>query len=163
MELHSCETTLVNQSATLLFESVMAQRHSSPSQVPDSFSPKPQGPRQPLENKNKTLFFPHGTERSFRLAANEMFYLPHHIGYRIPEEEKLNFYKYYKQATVGDLNIRKPDIFETVGNRKWWAWESLKGMPKEEAMRHYLHLTAPYREQGRIFYQQQQQTKKQQT
>lgn len=133
----------------------MAQRHSSPSQVPQSVSPKPQGTRPTLQNKNKVVFFPHGTERDFRLASNEMFYLPHHIGYRIPEEEKLSFYKYYKQATIGDLNVRKPDIFETVGNRKWWAWEGLKGMSKETAMRHYLHLTASYREQGRLFRQQQ--------
>lgn len=127
----------------------MAQRQSSPSQVPKSVSPGPQGSRSSLQNKNNYLFFPNGLERDFRLASNEMFYLPHHIGYRIPEEEKLPFYKYYKQATQGDLNVRKPDIFDTMGNKKWWAWEGLKGTAKETAMQHYIHLTARYREQGR--------------
>lgn len=51
---------------------------------------------------------------------------------------KLMFYGLFKQATVGDVNISKPWITDRVGRAKWFAWESVQGMSKEEAMRAYI-------------------------
>lgn len=55
-------------------------------------------------------------------------------------ENKLDMYKYYKQATVGDCNVPEPwkMYFET--HAKWSAWYSIKGMSKEEAMKEYIDL-----------------------
>jgi diazepam-binding inhibitor (GABA receptor modulator, acyl-CoA-binding protein) len=51
----------------------------------------------------------------------------------------LKLYSLYKQATEGDINMEKPtNPFDLVGNAKYNAWEKLKGMPKEEAMKMYI-------------------------
>merc|ERR1712113_854416 len=54
------------------------------------------------------------------------------------DEEKLRAYKWYKQATVGDTDTRRPGILEITARRKWDAWNSVKGKNKEEAMREYV-------------------------
>jgi len=48
-----------------------------------------------------------------------------------------DFYKYYKQATVGDCNISEPSMFYFEAKTKWTAWNSIKGMSKEDAMMNY--------------------------
>ncbi|MCU0429601.1 MAG: acyl-CoA-binding protein [Cytophagaceae bacterium] len=56
-------------------------------------------------------------------------------------EVLLKFYGLYKQATEGDVNIEKPsNMFDFKGIAKFNAWEALKGMSKEEAMRSYIQL-----------------------
>jgi acyl-CoA-binding protein len=53
----------------------------------------------------------------------------------------LKLYSLYKQATEGDINIEKPtNMFDMVGNAKYNAWEKLKGIGKEEAMKNYINL-----------------------
>lgn len=53
----------------------------------------------------------------------------------------LMLYSLYKQATEGDVNIDKPsNPFDLVGNAKYSAWDKLKGMDKEDAMRQYIEL-----------------------
>ena len=47
---------------------------------------------------------------------------------------KLELYKYYKQATIGDCNTPKPGYFDFVGKAKWDAWKSVADLPKEKAM-----------------------------
>ncbi|GIX65882.1 acyl-CoA-binding protein [Babesia caballi] len=56
------------------------------------------------------------------------------------DDDKLRFYKFYKQATVGDCNTTKPGLFQLQQKYKWEAWDSLKGMPREEAMSNYVAL-----------------------
>jgi acyl-CoA-binding protein len=58
----------------------------------------------------------------------------------INDNEKLDFYKYYKQATIGDININKPSIFELQKKMKYDAWLSVKGMSREDAYRNYINL-----------------------
>lgn len=54
-------------------------------------------------------------------------------------ENLLKIYGLYKQATEGDVNIEKPtNFFDFKGIAKYNAWEELKGMPKEEAMKQYI-------------------------
>jgi acyl-CoA-binding protein len=54
-------------------------------------------------------------------------------------ENLLKLYSLYKQATEGDINIEKPsNMFDFKGIAKFNAWEELKGMSKEEAMKKYI-------------------------
>ncbi|UVC54005.1 acyl-CoA-binding protein [Theileria orientalis] len=54
------------------------------------------------------------------------------------DEQKLTFYKYYKQATVGDCNTPKPSMFDFKNKAKWESWNSMRGTSKEEARRAYV-------------------------
>ena len=56
----------------------------------------------------------------------------------ISDESKLYLYKYYKQATIGDINIERPGFFNLIGKTKWDAWNTIKGTSKEEAMNSYI-------------------------
>ncbi|KAI0701892.1 acyl-CoA-binding protein [Cerioporus squamosus] len=54
------------------------------------------------------------------------------------QEEQLFFYKYYKQATVGDVNTSRPGMLDFVGKAKWDAWKSVEGTSTEEAYQKYV-------------------------
>lgn len=54
--------------------------------------------------------------------------------------ERLEFYKYYKQATIGDCNIPEPYSIYFEAHAKWKAWNSVKGMSKDDAMTAYVTL-----------------------
>ena len=53
-------------------------------------------------------------------------------------EEKLTLYQYYKQATVGDIDIPQPGYLEFTAKAKWNAWNSVKGMTCENAKIMYI-------------------------
>lgn len=57
-------------------------------------------------------------------------------------EEKLKFYSLYKQATEGDLpdSVAQPWAVQLEARAKWDAWNGLKGVSKEEAMKRYVAL-----------------------
>ena len=57
---------------------------------------------------------------------------------RPTNEELLELYGLYKQATVGDCNTDSPGMFDPKGRAKWDNWNSLKGTSKEEAQRKYV-------------------------
>ncbi len=57
-------------------------------------------------------------------------------------DDKLNLYKYFKQATEGDVDISRPGIFNIEGRAKWDAWNAAKGLSKDEAMQHYIDAVA---------------------
>ncbi|CAJ0631241.1 7444_t:CDS:2 [Entrophospora sp. SA101] len=50
---------------------------------------------------------------------------------KLSNEEKLEGYGLFKQATIGD---------NTTAKAKWKAWESRKGLSKEEAQKNYIEL-----------------------
>ncbi|KAI0789848.1 acyl-CoA-binding protein [Abortiporus biennis] len=54
------------------------------------------------------------------------------------QDDQLYFYKYYKQATVGDVNTSRPGLLDFVGKAKWDAWNSVKGTSTEEAQKLYV-------------------------
>ena len=56
-------------------------------------------------------------------------------------DELISVYKYYKQAKFGDINIKKPFIFNLKENTKWEAWNSVKGTSKQKAMEEYINLS----------------------
>jgi diazepam-binding inhibitor (GABA receptor modulating acyl-CoA-binding protein) len=53
-------------------------------------------------------------------------------------DEKLNIYSLYKQATVGDINIPKPGFFDFAGHAKWNAWNQAIGKTSEVAKAEYV-------------------------
>lgn len=57
-------------------------------------------------------------------------------------DEKLKFYAYYKQATEGDVTGAQPWAVQMEARAKWDAWNGVKGMSKDEAMKKYIELVA---------------------
>lgn len=56
------------------------------------------------------------------------------------DNEKLDFYKFYKQATIGDCNTDQPMFYQMTERSKWDAWNSVKGLTKQEAMVSYISM-----------------------
>ncbi|ORX45334.1 ACBP-domain-containing protein [Hesseltinella vesiculosa] len=59
---------------------------------------------------------------------------------QFPNEDKLKFYAFYKQATVGDCTSSKPGLLEFVARAKWDAWNKIKGMTADKAKEYYVEL-----------------------
>lgn len=59
----------------------------------------------------------------------------------LSKDELASVYKYYKQAKIGDININKPLFFNVKESAKWEAWNSVKGLSREEAMNEYINLS----------------------
>jgi len=53
-------------------------------------------------------------------------------------EDQLYFYSYYKQATVGDVNVPRPGLLDFTGKAKWDAWNERKGTSEETAWDKYV-------------------------
>ncbi|KAK6523611.1 hypothetical protein TWF281_001593 [Arthrobotrys megalospora] len=53
-------------------------------------------------------------------------------------DELLNLYALYKQATVGDTNTERPGMMDFAGKYKWDAWKSQEGKSKEDAETEYI-------------------------
>lgn len=56
----------------------------------------------------------------------------------LTDNDKLEFYKYYKQATLGKNTTEKPGMFSFVAKAKWNAWNDLGDMSKEDAKKNYV-------------------------
>ncbi|KAG2743550.1 acyl-CoA-binding protein [Suillus brevipes Sb2] len=55
------------------------------------------------------------------------------------------FYKFYKQATVGDADpAKEPSMFQFVERAKWNAWNGIKGMSKKDAEENYVKQLIKY-------------------
>lgn len=59
---------------------------------------------------------------------------------RPSNDEFLNLYGLYKQATVGDNRTSKPGMFDMKGQFKWKAWKDKSGMSQEDAADAYVAL-----------------------
>ncbi|XP_031147797.1 metalloreductase STEAP3 isoform X2 [Sander lucioperca] len=81
-------------------------------------------------------FQPAVMNESFEQAVEDVKILKQRPGYGVLGE----VYGLYKQATVGDVNIGRPGIFDLAGRGKWDAWERRKGLSKDEAMGAYVKL-----------------------
>ncbi len=57
---------------------------------------------------------------------------------RPSNEELLELYALYKQATEGDVSGDRPGGFDFKAIAKFDAWEVLKGKSKEQAMQEYI-------------------------
>ncbi len=59
---------------------------------------------------------------------------------RPSNEELLQLYGLFKQATDGDVNGERPGGFDFKAIAKYDAWAELKGKPKDEAKMEYISL-----------------------
>ena len=59
---------------------------------------------------------------------------------RPSNEEFLNLYGLFKQATVGDNRTSKPGMFDMKGQFKWKAWKDKSGMSQDDAADAYVAL-----------------------
>jgi len=72
---------------------------------------------------------------TFETATERAKELPHQ-----PNDRLLELYGLFKQSTAGDVSGDKPGMFDFKGAAKYDAWESRRGMTKEEAMQAYVDL-----------------------
>ncbi|EWC44985.1 hypothetical protein DRE_01044 [Drechslerella stenobrocha 248] len=56
------------------------------------------------------------------------------------DDELLDLYGLYKQASVGDINTTRPGMMDFKGKYKWDAWKSREGISQEEAEQLYITL-----------------------
>lgn len=59
---------------------------------------------------------------------------------RPSDEQLLELYALYKQATVGDVHGEEPGLFDFVGRAKYEAWAKRKGMPSTQAKQAYISM-----------------------
>lgn len=59
---------------------------------------------------------------------------------RPSNEDLLQLYALYKQATEGDVTGERPGGFDFKAIAKYQAWEEVRGKSKEEAMGEYVAL-----------------------
>jgi diazepam-binding inhibitor (GABA receptor modulator, acyl-CoA-binding protein) len=55
---------------------------------------------------------------------------------------KLRLYALYKQATIGDVDGRRPGFTNPVGRAKYDSWASVSGMTDAAAKQAYVQLAA---------------------
>jgi len=72
---------------------------------------------------------------AFTSATDRAKELPHQ-----PNEVLLDLYGLFKQASAGDVSGEKPGMFDFKGAAKYDAWESRRGMSKDDAMQAYIDL-----------------------
>jgi acyl-CoA-binding protein len=53
-------------------------------------------------------------------------------------ENLLELYSLYKQATAGDVAGSRPGVFDLAGRAKYDAWAKQEGMSRDDAMRAYI-------------------------
>ena len=64
---------------------------------------------------------------------------------RPSNEELLDLYALFKQATDGDVSGDRPGGFDFKAIAKFDSWASKKGMAKEQAMQDYVQLVSKLR------------------
>ena len=52
----------------------------------------------------------------------------------------LKLYSLYKQATVGDVQGKRPGFTNPVGRAKYDAWKKERGLNEDDAMQQYVDL-----------------------
>jgi acyl-CoA-binding protein len=73
-------------------------------------------------------------QQQFDQAAERSKTLPQ----RPTNEELLQLYALFKQATEGDVSGERPGGFDFKNIAKYDAWEELKGKTKEQAQQEYI-------------------------
>ena len=59
---------------------------------------------------------------------------------RPSNDELLDLYAFYKQATEGDVSGSRPGMLDLKGRAKYDAWAGRKGLSNDEAMKKYAAL-----------------------
>ena len=72
----------------------------------------------------------------FKVAKARVEKLPS----RPSNDQLLDLYGLYKQATEGDVSGSRPGLLDLKGRAKYDAWAKRKGASKDDAMRKYVAL-----------------------
>lgn len=75
-------------------------------------------------------------EQDFAAAQERVKQLPRRPG----NQELLQLYALYKQATEGDATGKRPGILDPVGRAKHDAWAARRGADRTAAMQEYVSL-----------------------
>ncbi|KAH9945022.1 Acbp from Moniliophthora Perniciosa [Epithele typhae] len=78
------------------------------------------------------------SQAKFDKAVSIIQSLPKDGPIKPTQDDQLSFYKYFKQATIGDVNTARPGLLDFVGKAKWDAWKGVEGTSKEDAMTKYV-------------------------
>jgi diazepam-binding inhibitor (GABA receptor modulating acyl-CoA-binding protein) len=73
-------------------------------------------------------------KEKFKKAANE---IKANSELKLDNDTLLSLYGYYKQGLEGDCNTEAPGFLDFKGKAKWEAWNKLKGLSNEDAMKKY--------------------------
>ena len=73
-------------------------------------------------------------KEKFTKAANE---IKANTELKLDNDTLLSLYGYYKQGLEGDCNTEAPGFLDFKGKAKWEAWNKLKGLSNEDAMKKY--------------------------
>merc|ERR1719474_730021 len=84
-----------------------------------------------------------GLEEDFQ-AAQDL--VSNKINKNLSNEELLEVYALYKQATVGDVNTSRPGMLDLKGKAKWDAWNGKKGTSQDDAKQKYVDLANQLKE-----------------
>lgn len=76
------------------------------------------------------------SEDAFTNAQAEVQRLPR----KPANEELLELYAWFKQATVGDVSGKRPGALDFKGRAKYDAWSKVAGKSADEAKAHYVQL-----------------------
>ena len=83
-------------------------------------------------------------ETEFHSAVDQSKRLPRRPG----NEELLELYALYKQATEGDVSGERPGGFDFKAIAKYDAWFQKKGQTRDKAMQAYISLVAKLEQQS---------------
>jgi diazepam-binding inhibitor (GABA receptor modulating acyl-CoA-binding protein) len=72
----------------------------------------------------------------FKDASKEV----HNLDSKPSDNDLLELYANYKQATIGDINIDKPSFYMFKDVSKWIAWDKLKGVSHLQAQVNYIKI-----------------------
>jgi diazepam-binding inhibitor (GABA receptor modulating acyl-CoA-binding protein) len=65
----------------------------------------------------------------------------------VPTSRKLDLYKFYKQATEGDVKGSQPWAVQVTNRSKWDAWKTVEGTSAEDARQGYVDELAKQKEE----------------
>ncbi|MBI5508006.1 MAG: acyl-CoA-binding protein [Deltaproteobacteria bacterium] len=57
-------------------------------------------------------------------------------------DQLLQLYSLYKQATIGDVTGHRPGMLDVKGRAKYDSWAKIRGTGKDDAMTKYVALVA---------------------
>ncbi|KAJ6225823.1 hypothetical protein RDWZM_004368 [Blomia tropicalis] len=77
-------------------------------------------------------------EDQFNAAVKVIRSLPKDGAFQPSNELKLRFYAFFKQATDGPNETKKPPFYDVINRYKWDAWKQCGSMSKAEAMNYYV-------------------------
>ncbi len=88
----------------------------------------------PLFAENAAIVAPMATKEDFEAAVASVNGLSH-----TPDNKSLlELYGFYKQATDGDVQGKRPGMLDVKGRAKYDAWAKAKGLSPEDARAKYI-------------------------